>query len=80
MKIMGRLLVMMLSVASYLCAKDIPEPYASIKVLPVDNFNYYINQNQIKDLFNNNDIRVINNIAEPIQYEDWIGIYWKKTK
>lgn len=44
-----------------------PEPYASIHVMPEFRFGYYSNANQIEQIFRENDIRTV------IEVGSWIG-------
>lgn len=53
----------------FLYAKDIPEPYLSVKqLLPEYPFcAWYTNKDQIQDIFDNNDIRLV------IEVGSWLG-------
>jgi hypothetical protein len=53
--------------SSLLCARELQEPYASLKIMPEYPFGYYINGSQIERIFKANDIKVV------VEVGSWIG-------
>lgn len=56
-----------LSTAAHTSAAELPEPYASIKVLPFDNDSHFINSSQLEDCFRENHIETV------IEVGSWLG-------
>jgi hypothetical protein len=50
-----------------LFSSTLPEPYTSVQILPEYHFSYYVNEQQISELFDKNDIRVV------VEVGSWIG-------